>query len=446
MIPLENGRAVAGSVAASGVVVAKQVPLRDPPRTQLPHRLRPSGLSDLQRLFSADDRTASARITRLSSAALMYSVDKSSVDQPAKVLHGSEHAVLANLHQARRPHLRTDRSCPHCRLLLGSIYEDRRRWRDLPPVGVVNHSARVNISFDPETNVSEANISHFQVLVPESIAVVMIDWAHPLRWANRAGWLFRSADPVERDGTRRSGGSRDDARRAWEQQAVEAGEAFMREDVNWPLNEDFGASAENIIKISDWEYSGTAKDHRWLRYRYSLECCVRSNFGIAWEPEGLDLDGGQYSGAAIPLGVVDESVIAACRPPGGWKRRDVLEMSAHYDPRSIDALYDGWSAADPTDDDQGGDEARIEDVVKSVRVLGSRLEDRWPELAPFWLVDVSASKEVHFTIPENGPIELWDMLTWTAPSILFAFLNHAVCLAPHLLLSMKSSEKGGLYA
>src|SRR4029453_17370841 len=101
-------------LAASGAAVSKQVYLRDPPPGLLQSQVRPPGPSDIPRLFLHSDKTLTQRVSRLSSAALLYSVDKSNVDQPGRLLRGVESKVLKDLHNARNPHAKTDRSCPHC--------------------------------------------------------------------------------------------------------------------------------------------------------------------------------------------------------------------------------------------------------------------------------------------------------------------------------------------
>ena len=37
---------------------------------------------------------------------------------------------------------------------------------------------------------------------------------------------------------------------------------------------------------------------------------------------------------------------------------------------------------------------------------------------------------------------MWQVLTWTAPSLLFLFLNRAVALAPHLLMLKRLDDFG----
>jgi hypothetical protein len=427
-------RAQAGMLAAAGIVAAKQIAVRNPPPT-LP-QVRPSSLGDLPRLFGREDQSVMGRVARLSAAALVYSANKNAV-QSEKILHERERKVLRKVDAETQRHRDTDRSCPHCRLLYGSTYEDQKRWRKMPPIAVVNHSARVNLQFDPETNISRADITRFQVVVPQRVATTLIRLSHPLHWADTPGDLFQKSDPVDGDGrpVDKAGGP-GVVKAEWEKSARD--QAFVLEDVVWPLNEDIRANSENIITILKFRRGNGDSS---LSYDYSLQRCVRSNFGIAWEPSGLDLDGGDFAAFSAPLGLLADAVVAAQAFPDEMvMRRDVLSLRATHDSAVSDTLYEGWSDDNPKNPKNPNTPKSLPDLVerreilKELQTLNEKLEQRWPELAPFHLLTVSASKELHFTIPENSPIELWHTLTWTAPAILFMFLNQAVCLAPHVLL------------
>jgi hypothetical protein len=451
MMTREDARAYAGSLAAASVVVSKRIPLRDPLLAGLPPRFRPSSLGDLSRLFGQDDSSPDRRLARLSSAALVYSVNKKDKTQPEKVLRDDERALLSALHISDDKAQKADRSCPHCRLLLSSVYADHKRWREFPPVGVVNHQARVDITFDPETNISEASIKDFQVIVPEAVAKRIIQLSHPLHWADPPGSLFRRSDPVEADGSQgedyRADRATADAR--WEQRAT-AGEAFIFEDVGWPVNEQLSADAENVIKIFNFSHA----PGQFLRYTYSLERCIRTNFGIAWEPSGLDIDGGDFTAHAVPLdplcdgsysgdiGGSISSQIGADNPLSGATRRDIVGLQAQQDPKFYEVLARGWPTAD---DDLTTDDVSPAELVKTVKSVADNFKSVWPEFEPFYFVTVGASKKLHFTIPEVGPIDLWQNLTFTAPAILFTFLNRAICHAPHLLVDGLVSQDGKVF-
>jgi hypothetical protein len=437
----EDAQTHAGILAASAVVVSKQISVRNPPPASLPRQLRPSTLADLPRLFDDDTDDSSPtyespmrRLGRLSSAALLYSADKKNASQPARLLRGSELGILDKIHKARQDHFKTDRSCPHCRLLFGSFYSNQNK---LPPIVVVNHSARVDARFDPDTNISTAEIEDFQVIVPERVVQQMIGLSHPLHWADPVGSLFRRTEAVDVDGRQLNGPqpASEAAEKQWE--ALAKNEAFILEDVALPLNESLGANVENIIAIRDFK-----RAENFLSYDYALERCVKSNFGIAWEQSGLDVDGGVYKGRAVKLSEICSQIgsTISSQTSNGLRvkmtRRDMLEMMARLvppgqDSQWTDQLYTGWSEPGDAYKDDKVNEAEI---LSTLLQVGDALDAAWPHLGPFYLLNITASKEIHFTVPENGPIELWHILTWTAPAFLFTFLNRAVCLAPHLLI------------
>jgi hypothetical protein len=427
-----NGAATgphAGAMAASSLAVAKQIPLRNHPPVGLSQSVQPSGLGDLSRLFYQSNGETVNKVTRLSSAALVYSVDKSTPSQAERLLRRDEGDILQNIHKARAGRLGTDRSCPHCRLLLRTLYPTKA----IPPVVIVNHSARVNVEFSPDTNISQASIKNFQVLVPTSIANEMICLSHPLHWAKLPGTLFKSTSPVNRKGSpdRLFEGSTGQA--LWEGQAAHGG-AFLFEDVVLPVNDTLTAAVENVLCISGFFQSGTssgptAGQGAALGYDYCLERCVRSNFGVAWEPSGLDVDGGSYQGRAIPVGSLNADSVdsngddQARVPLAHLRERDIQELQAQYRPEVLDDLYDGKPK-----DARVGWAGALDEVTR----VGEMLQDQ--EGTRYSLVTISASKRLHFSVPEFSPIELWQILTWIAPAFLFTFMNLAVALAPHILL------------
>jgi hypothetical protein len=467
----EDVRIYAGVFAASALAVAKQAPLRDPPPTTLPRRLRPASLGDLPRLFhGADEQDPAHRVARLSSAALVYSVRKDNEEQPKKILRPDEKTFLQKFHDERKAasnNFTTDRSCPHCRLLYGGFFVGY----DLPPVVVVNHSARVKIDFDPDTNISQASIKDFQVIVPKEVAGEIIRLSDPLRWAEITRSIFERSDPVGRGGAPLSGVGRKEIEKKWKDSAADSG-AFLYERAVWPMNEELSALSENILRIQNFDETEDS-----ISYEYSLERCIRSNFGIAWESSGLDIDGGRCGVTATPLA----GIIRQCRRgerPLRLTWRDILEWSSAFDPADEAALFSGKKPAPDRDQRarlglsmetecavsdahnvsgtgstgsaSAGDNtqelsepAPDEDIANRLDKLRLKLESDWSELAPFYLVTVSANKAIHFTVPENGPIELWYLLTWTAPTVLFTFLNRAICHSPIVLTDRSMKEKAG---
>jgi hypothetical protein len=68
----------------------------------------------------------------------------------------------------------------------------------------------------------------------------------------------------------------------------------------------------------------------------------------------------------------------------------------------------------------------------AVKYFAQTLQRLWRDKDP-WLVTISASKMLRYTRPRNGPAELWSILSWMAPAILFTFINRAVCQLPLFL-------------
>jgi hypothetical protein len=472
------------------MAVAKQIPLRDasPP---LPARFKPATLNDTANLFDGSEKGA-ARTARLSSASIVYSVDKSTTDRAGLLLRGAEKQKLEELHASRSADSENDRSCPHCRLLFDTLYSGEEWKNRPPPIAILNHAARVNIQFDPETYISSAKISDFMILVPDGIARAMLRLSHPLLWAESPEGLFRRSDPVESNGKRYDPETVKDPALEWQRRTREGQprnggkpdkDVFIYEDVAWPINQDLSADSENIIRITNFDAQGRGVDAGdlgqlqldRLSYEYSLERCVRTNFGTAWEPSGLDIDGGQYSGRIVRLGEVHDALRwegpdAADTDdqkrhkdetwPKYLAKRNVVEMRAAAAAKGNDHNWEAllekvnleskkeWLKGEnwaPRPYEQlihglNGMEDRIEsaEFAGSIDCLGNTLQDTWKQ--DFVLVTISASKELHFTLPENSPMALWQSLTWTAPAFLFTFLNAAVCQTPHLLIQQWMDE------
>jgi hypothetical protein len=425
-------------MAASSLAVAKQLPLRNHPPVGLSQSAQPSGLGDLSRLFYQRNRETVDpngktvnKVTRLSSAALVYSVDKSTSAQAGRLLRGGEGNVLTRIHDDRskpskrfptKTRIYTDRSCPYCRLFLKALYLKER----IPRIVIVNHTARVDVDFSAVTNISEASIDNFQALVPTWVADELICLAHPFHWNKLPGTLFKKTSPVESDGSAFPG---DQA--SWEKLAGSSS-AFLFEDVALPINDTSTAEVQNVLCISAFDPVPKTGQGSALSYEYSLQRCVRSNFGVAFEPSGLDVDSGKYRGFAVPVkylapSTVDVSATSANPakvPLGHLRLRDVKELQAQYNETALDDLYEGWAGDDNVTDWDG--------AVRELVDVGNMLEAQ--EGIPYSFVTVSASKRLHFTVPEFSPIELWQILTWTAPAFLFTFLNLAVALAPHIVI------------
>lgn len=450
MAQLADGGWSAGLVAAAGVAVAKQLPMRDPLPAGLPPRFSPTSLRELRTVFDTSDGSAAARVARLSSASLVYSVDKANATHSRALLRASERDVLERLHREQLQYKHTSRACAHCDLMLGTVYGEVT-----PPVVIVRHSAHIKVAFDPDTNIAEGSIENFQVIVPGAIATDLLRLAHPLHWGDAPGSLIKRTTPVGKDGRPVTFTAHDPSGREaeWENRAKN-GHAFIFEAVDLPINASVRATAENIIRISRFART-TSNDGHSLSFDYSLERCVRSNFGIAWEPSGLDIDDGTFRATAIPLRA-SARYAADLRPVlSGLTRRDVTSWVASTAPdekvraQARKALCEGWDSPPASalgtrrssrdvDPVPALDRVSKQDVADTFATVTAALEQRHEGFEPFWLVDVTASKRLHFTVPENGPIELWQLLTQSAPSFLFAFLNQAVCLAPHVLIAERN--------
>ena len=433
----DDARAYAGMMAATQGVVTKQLPLRDLLGGPRSGPMRVSTVTDLPRLFSGAEETQAQRVSRLSAASLLYSVNKQDAKRAKQVLRGAERRCLDTLHEHRRERAKTDRSCAHCRLLYGMLYEAAGA-KPFPPMAVVNHRAKINVEFDPDTNVSSASIDRFQLLAPRVVVEDLIRFSHPLHWSDPEDSLFQRSDPVDEDGKPHAAahGSQS-VEESWEAAAATAAGAHVFEDVIWPLNAEQSARVENIINISRF-VRDEADEALTLSFDYSLQCSLRSSFGIGFERAGLDLDGGKVKLRAIPVDPLRPSFQAASDrrpvdskfemggiPLGHLRCRDLVEMRAVTEPRLQESLFAGTI---------GSDDVTANEILTTLSTLGGELTRAWSQFAPYYLLDVEASKRLHFTVPENGPIELWQALTWTAPALLFLFLNRAIALAPHLLM------------
>jgi hypothetical protein len=272
------------------------------------------------------------------------------------------------------------------------------------------------------------------MIVPKMIAERMIDLAHPLHWSKAPGAFFRETVPVESDGTRLDDvNNKMAAERAWQRTAEQ--QAFIFEDVVFPINEDISAEIQNILAVSGFRASKDEKRLA-LRYDYALRRCVRSNFGIVWERSGLDIDGGTYDALAIPIAHLSSDCVTLADKAEQGK---IPLGTDDAQPRNITELRSGpWASPEDVKATTKLDPYSrtrvdsVEEPLAAIRRVARQLETT-TSLGEFYLVNVTASKTLHFTIPANGPIELWHLLTLTAPAFLFTFLNQAICLGPHIL-------------
>jgi hypothetical protein len=188
----------------------------------------------------------------------------------------------------------------------------------------------------------------------------------------------------------------------------EAGEGFVYENVGWAWNEYFGSKAENIIRIKNLV---DGDDGRRLDFDYTLEKCLITNFGVAWERGGLDIDTGTYRGRIKSVAELTEDDVPDNAAPGYPDEKVPLGAREAELALSAPQLKAQRLAA--------------------LRRRGEDLAHAWGE--PAFLVTISASKELRYTRLENSPDELRAFLNWTSPALLFVFINRSVCQYVHLL-------------
>lgn len=311
-----------------------------------------------------------------------------------------------DLHRQRRTEEAVD--CRYCAISHLLRDPDGKPTR----VVAVNHGARIETGFDPATNVSRGSVTDYQMFVRgEALARKVIEMAHPLRWVQAAPSLFERADPALRlGGGRWRAPELDDAARA---QAIAAWGrdrgGFIYEKVGWAWNEYFDAKAENVLRIDNLI---APDDHGTIAFDYTLEKCLLTNFGVAWERGGLDVDNGQYRGRITPLDALGEGDIPA-------NALDGYPLIAS-DAKSV------------AKERLMTPEARTKVRLDRLLDLGKHLQEDWGGTTPV-LVTLSASKSLRYTRLQNSPDELRAFLNWTSPSLLFVLLNRLVCQYVHLL-------------
>jgi hypothetical protein len=421
--PQDN--AYAALLVASSAAASKRAYRRGPPPTGLPAHLQLPSLPDLPSLFAdaPDDATPRAQadklqVARVTTASLLYALKTDGYCE--RILRPAERVELETLtrtledeHVSRDGRAKiggvggADRSCLYCRLFHKALYRDHR----VPRALVVNHRAHVTTDFDPDTNISEAGITGYQVLVPEDAAVAMVAAYHPLRWQANAGEIFQQTDEVFAPSPGKlwqipepvTGSVRDEVIARWKREP----EHYLYEDVQMPWNGQAKSEIRNVLKIRAFR-DESADGYRALAFRFALESCLESNFGIRLERGGLDIDGGRHSGEAErwPEKGLPKTL-------GKLSVRDLAHLRhlANIDPR--------LSVTEQSDDSPT--ESEKLDTLTSV--VG-KLRREWRQQP--WLVSISTSKRLRYTAPVDMPLALWTALTWMAPAQLFVFINRVV--------------------
>ncbi len=475
MTDTRDSRVYAGLLTASNAVVAKSAYRRPAWLVAVPGLRLPSTL-ELPSLMSAPREQPEPfehRHARLTAASLLYALDKRATSTVASLLRDEhERGILSRLEDVRRPASARAKSgarrgyrrarqsqspCYYCSLYHGALHAHARSRCAHFPVLRVNHSAHVDAWFDPDTNISEASIQDFQVLLPRAIAEQMLRLSHPLRWASAAKQLFSRSDPLPRQNPRRSLGlpPRTDPEqgiREWEEDGGHASRSgrsgsepkYMVESVHWSWNGSLTANVHNIIRIDNFQPLEQAGDELSLSFDYRLEECLRSRFLVEWQESGMDIDEGRYEASAVPLSAADDVLLPKLRR---LSLRDLAHLAAELELRqracddcdALRALHEGnWMSTMQQAGFGFRHRAEPDVVERSTRAL--ELLRKHAEAfndgvrADYVLVTVSASKKERFTAPYSGPSEMWQLLTWVAPALLHAFLNRGVCQLPELLV------------
>jgi hypothetical protein len=182
-----------------------------------------------------------------------------------------------------------------------------------------------------------------------------------------------------------------------------------------------------------------------MHYEYSLEECQQTSFGLGIERSGLDIDAGEYRGVAKRV-FRGEKVLLNADDVRHVTRRDLVHMDllGAYQQFSakrgeskksattphLQELAQGWRSTENLLDP----DVTRQVVAARARQLSEAWQGRMRGNTDYWLVSLGASKRLRFTTPVEGPPELWAALTWTAPALLFMFINRGTCQLPHFLL------------
>ena len=436
----------AALVAAASSTVSKRVGSRPSPPTTLPARFRFPAVQDIPSLLGNQLSPSSEthrKIARLTTASLTYALAKKGTQQVNALLESCDRAVLEELELLRGTAKKeatgiiddtnNDRGCRYCMLLQRSLYQSKKIP---PPVEIISHSAHVSSTFDSDANLATASIGFdefghtaqpYQLLLPKSIATKMIANSHPLNWKVAAPDLWTRSDRVVRadDGSFPSPPPKESP---IEREAAKKN-FFLLEGVLWPWNQEVEGSITNVLRITDLfsDARGLDDGHlRALEYDYSLESCLGSNFGVSAEPTGIDIDEGGYSGIAKPAAEITRGDVAYLTD------RDIDHLGAANSKilaKRLDRLFGYPTPRKPKSTPKSMPaKAKIMAIKKRARELRSF----WDE--EFWFVSVSAIKKLRFTAMKNGPADLWSALTWTAPAVLFVFINRSVAQTPYFLL------------
>lgn len=375
--------------------------------------------------------------------------------------------------------------CRYC-----SLFNEVAHPSNAAPIEVLNHRARITSDFNYETSTAEAGIEDFQLFMPESLARQALTRSHPFNWHKTADDMFdvvcdaRQVRPKPR--LRWAPSAADPAEwfdRAWN------GRGYVYEEAKFPFNEGVYSRVHNVLAIDNFAdmiaplgalegrlrprdgedergpsrrmrdlieplRQGRLINHRdlqlnssfqsdeqarqaWssgqvrvLSYRYSLEACLGSTYGIGWEENsGLDIDDGLFSASAIHHSDMTVDSLAELA------KEDLSHFAFALARRYGDAAEQATRILTDATEKMAGEpatEAR-NTALDAMKRVAAHLKQLWGEKDP-WLVTISARKRLRYTVPRLTPQELWVQLTWITPAFLFAFINRSVCQLPHFVL------------
>ena len=431
----------AGILAASNAVVSRMDTGRPPPLAPNAPGFRPSSLSEVARLVADADPLHRAIAGSLCHAyeAVNGKVKSGGYSEKILLRNGTLDAAYA------KKFLQEDVLDASAQKLLGkgkpdayaekflrkgnldayqpdpSLRPGLGRARDLlanlcpTAATVVSPDLQIVTKFGQgESNISSAKIDDYQLLLSENSAVQVLGRSNPLNWQKGAPDLFQSVVPARRVRERPNQTWVRDPHRDpvnWQQAASKVD--YIYESAIWPWSETVTLGVDNVLAISGFESSYLDPREKVLRYTYALERCMRSDYGVITEElSGLDIDGGHVDGRAVPVAKLSEP--------------DASKLNVD-DLRRLVTKHE-------LDERLGhGCEARLEPDKKrqlAQEILGQIGAKK--EYEP-WLLTISSSKRLRYTVPQSLPVDLWASLTWTAPALLYTFINRAVCQLPQFV-------------
>lgn len=435
-------RTYAGLLAASNALVSRRAVRRPPPAAAPPAGFRPAAMAEIPRLMAG-----AKDIHRITAAALCYAFEDPAKDGKVEPDGYAERLLSSDEIRDFSPRPGTDQKpisryselfhALHSRLpervsasqstgqpsLISQPVSAKQSGSEKSTISVVNRAAQIISDFDPGgTNISSAKIENYQVLLPRARALEVLERSHPLNWHDAAPDIFESVGPATRTAKRNWLPDPNPDPIAWEKKAQVEKKGIIYEVAVWPWSESVTLRVENAIRIEEFDNNlaavesgqgaGAGTLERHLSYKYSLESCVRSDYGIITEDlSGLDIDEGTFVGRAVSLDTLDQSHIG------------------HLTVADLRDLVDSQRLSVEIPADLEEKDTRKVGVARAIlREMGEQAKAEDP-----WLLTITASKRLRYTVPQYAPVEIWATLTWMAPALLFVFMNRAVCQIPQFI-------------